>query len=198
MFKKCLTIILTGVLLLSLSLPAFAATNNAQLTDQEQMKSSLKKVIPDAGLIEKVEKIKLTPANRDRLIAITGDKSYVDKLYTKTSSSLFSINYVIYSTYWVEGSDVLSWCKYKQDVIFDDSYSQSRITYVYPESLNITVYDGHYALVTSPQILDYQQVNNNPARSYCKYQLMINNPPSSFTKTLIGNVRDTSSWTEFY
>ena len=196
MFKQCLTIFMVGIMLAFSSTPAFASTNNEQITENEQMKLDFRKAIPDAGVIEKIEKINLVPENKDRLLSITGDKTFVDNLYKKELDSI-GISSVIYSTYWVQGTDGSSSCKYKQDVVLDGNYRQSRITKIYEESLDITVFNGHYSIVTMPKILDYQQLDSNPARSYCKYQLQVNSPALSFTRTLTGYVRDTSTWTTF-
>lgn len=79
MLKKCLTALLTGIMLVTFSLPVFAATNN----EQKVTTADLQKAFPgtDISTIVKSEKILLTPENKAKLVAITGDKVYVDKLY---------------------------------------------------------------------------------------------------------------------
>lgn len=123
------------------------------------------------------------------------------KLYTKnivTADGSIKPASVYYATYWVQGSNILSTCKYEQDVIFDDSYSQSRITYVYPDNYVITSTGGTWTIIEKPQISNYQQSGTTPASSFMKYSLTVYIPfHQTYTCTLSGFVRDTSSWTTF-
>ncbi len=159
-------------------------------------KSNGKFVFPDGSFLEvkkaKSKKILLTPENKNKLISITKDKEYVDNLYAKTNNFVTPLS-VVFDSCWVTGYSGLVNMKYYQEQLLDMSYSQSRITYVDPSSLEVNVIGGTFQIGYNPRIDNYQQSGSTPASSSAKVYATI---AGYFTNTLIlhGYVADTSVW----
>jgi len=159
-------------------------------------KSNGKFVFPDGSFLEikkgKSEKILLIPENKNKLISITKNKEYVDNLYANSNNLVTPLS-VIFDTCWVTGVSGLVNMRYYQEMLLDMSYSQSRITYVDPDSLEVNVIGGTFTVGYNPRIDNYQQSGSTPASSSAKVYAYIAGLLSN-TLILHGWVADTSVW----
>lgn len=162
-------------------------------------------VFPDGSYLKvsvvKTEEIPLIPENKEKLISLSSNEAYINSLYSNSSNraskkGIVQPLSVIYHHSWIEGISGLVNAKYYQEELLDMSYSQSRITYVDPDSLQINVYGGSYQILVKPKVSNYQQNGTTPARSYTRFSVTINGLITN-TFTLEGFVRDTLVWASF-